>query len=437
MPRQCRTPGRRRPAPSGHGAGVRLLALAAGVAAAVLAAAPAAASGSGPARPGNPSEARAAVPPMSVAITSVNPAIATRNAKVTVSGTITNATGTPATGLMIQLYSSSVRLTSRGAMDSYLTAPAGGVVDSPTNSQLTLATALPAHSARSWSLTLRAKQVGMTTFGVYPLAAQLWQFGAPVDAARTFLPYWPGKSGSRTVKPLSLAWVWPLVDVPHQAACPSLLNDSLAASLASGGRLNELLTVGSSALARGADLTWAIDPALLNDANVMTDRYRVGGTATCSGGSPRPASAAARAWLKEVRSSVGRQDFFVTPYADVDVAGLAHSGLTTELADAFADGRSAASKILGEWQRPSATTGGGGAGAGATGPIAWPPGGIADYSVLESLAASPNRIGTVILDSTMMPQTVSFTPTAVTTTPDGVYVQMHVLAADHGIGPLL
>jgi hypothetical protein len=410
------------------------------LAAAVLAAAPAAASGSEPTRPGDPGQpgkARAVVPPMSVAITSVNPAIATRNTKVTVSGTVSNATGTPAIGLMIQLYSSSVRLTSRGAMDSYLTAPAGGVVDSPTNSQLTLATALPAHSTRSWSLTLRAKQVGMTTFGVYPLAAQLWQYGAPVDAARTFLPYWPGKSASRHVKPLSLAWVWPLVDVPHQAACPSLINDSLAASLADGGRLNDLLSVGSSSLARGTDLTWAIDPALLNDANVMTGRYRVGGTATCSGGSPRPASAAARAWLKEIRSATGRQDFFVTPYADVDVAGLAHSGLTTELADAFADGRSEASKILGEWQRPSATTDGGGAGAGATGPIAWPPGGIADYSVLESLAASPNRIGTVILDSTMMPQKVSFTPTAVTTTPDGVYGQMHVLVADNGIGQIL
>jgi hypothetical protein len=407
---------------------------------AVLAAAPAAASGSGPARPGDPGQpgkARAVVPPMSVAITSVNPAIATRNARVTVSGTVTNATGTPAAGLMIQLYSSSVRLTSRGAMDSYLTAPAGGVVDSPTNSRLTLATALPAHTTRSWSLTLQAKQVGMTTFGVYPLAAQLWQFGAPVDAARTFLPYWPGKSASRNVKPLSLAWVWPLVDVPHQAACPSLINDSLAGSLASGGRLNDLLSVGSSSLARSADLTWAIDPALLNDANVMTDRYRVGGTATCSSGSPRRASAAACAWLKEVGSAAGRQDFFVTPYADVDVAGLAHSGLTTELADAFADGRSEASRILGEWQRPSAATDGGGAGAGATGPIAWPPGGIADYSVLESLAASPNRIGTVILDSTMMPQTVSFTPTAVTTTPDGVYGQMHVLVADSGIGQIL
>src|SRR5262245_33851992 len=458
MPRQCCTPGRRRPASSGHGAGVRLLALAGGVAVAVLAAAPAAASGSGQvqsgrvaqpghaaqprdaAQPGHaaqPSQVRAAVPPISVAITSVNPTIATPNGKVTVSGTVTNATGTAAPGLDIRLWSSSVRLASHDAMAGYLSAPPGGVVDSPTPSRVVLSSAVPAHTTQSWSLTLRAKQVGMTAFGVYPLAAQVSQFGAPVNAARTFLPFWPGKSASRTVKPLSLAWVWPLIDVPHQGACPALLNNGLAAGLAGGGRLNQLLAVGSSALGRGAELTWAIDPALLNDANVMTARYRVGGTATCSGGAVHPASAAARSWLKEVQSAARQQDFFVTPYADVDVAALSHGGLTSELADAFAQGRTEARQILGERQRPSAALDGSDAGAGATGLIAWPPGGIADYSVLESLAASPNRIGTAILDSTMMPPTVGFTPTAVTTTPDGVYGQMHVLLADNGIAQIL
>jgi len=458
MPRQCRTPGRRRPASSGHGAGVRLLALAGGVAVAVLAAAPAAASGSGQvqsgrvaqpghaaqprdaAQPGHaaqPSQVRAAVPPISVAITSVNPTIATPNGKVTVSGTVTNATGTAAPGLDIRLWSSSVRLASHDAMAGYLSAPPGGVVDSPTPSRVVLSSAVPAHTTQSWSLTLRAKQVGMTAFGVYPLAAQVSQFGAPVNAARTFLPFWPGKSASRTVKPLSLAWVWPLIDVPHQGACPALLNDSLAGSLAGGGRLNRVLAVGSSALGRSAELTWAIDPALLNDANVMTARYRVGGTATCSGGAVHPASAAARAWLKEVQSAARQQDFFVTPYADVDVAALSHSGLTSELAGAFAEGRTEADAILGEKQRPSFAPDGGSARAGATGPIAWPPDGIADYSVLETLAASPNRIGTVILDSTMMPSTVGFTPTAVTTTPDGVYGQMHVLVADNGVAQIL
>jgi hypothetical protein len=410
--------------------------MAAAVVAAALSVAPAAASSAGPAGPGQAGP----VQPMSITITSISPTYATPKGQVTVSGTVTNTTAAAATELSVQLWSSSVRLPDRAAMASYLTAPAGATVDSPLpKSMQTLAT-VPAHSTRSWSLTLRVSQAGMTAFGVYPLAAELSQFGGPVDAARTFLPFWPAASQARTVRPVSLAWIWPLIDVPHQAACPALLNNKLKASVASGGRLNQLLAVGSSPAGRSAGLTWAIDPALLNDVKVMTARYQVGGTATCGHASTLPASAAARAWLSGVQSVAAQQDFFVTPYADVDVAALSHRGLNSELADAFADGRKEAGAILhGQVQRPPVALGGSRAEAGATGLIAWPPNGVADYGVLESLAASPNRIGTVILDSTMMPPAVDngITPTAVTTTPDGVYGQMHVLLADNDIEQVL
>jgi hypothetical protein len=412
--------------------------MAAAVVTAALSVAPAAASSTGPARPTGPGQAGQAQP-MSITITSISPTYATPKGKVTVSGTVTNTTAAAATGLSVQLWSSSVRLPDRAAMASYLTAPAGAAVDSPLPKSMQALDTVPAHSTRPWSLTLRVSQAGITTFGVYPLAAELSQFEAPMDAARTFLPFWPAASQARSVRPVSLAWIWPLIDVPHQAACPALLNNNLKASLAGGGRLNQLLAVGSSAAGRSAGLTWAIDPALLNDAKVMTARYHVGGTATCGHASTLPASAAARTWLSGVQSVAAQQDFFVTPYADVDVAALSHRGLTSELADAFADGRTEAQEILhGQVQRPPVATGGR-AGAGATGPIAWPPNGIADYGVLESLAASPNRIGTVILDSTMMPSAVDngITPTAVTTTPDGVYGQMHVLLADNDIGQVL
>jgi hypothetical protein len=439
MPRQCRPPGRRRPARSGHGARVRLLALATGAIAAALSAALAA-----PAAPAAASGARAgqhhAAEPLSIAITSVNPPYATPKAKVTISGTVTNATATPASSLQIRLWSSSNRLADQNAMESYLTAPAASGVDSPTNVTLSLAP-VPAHTTRRWSLVLPVKQAGMTAFGAYPLAAQLVdQFGTQVDAARTFLPFWPAPAKARKVKPVSLAWVWPLIDVPHRAACPALLDDSLAASLASGGRLSQLLAVGSSSLARSAGVTWAIDPALLNDANAMTARYRVGGTATCANAAVRPASTAAQSWLDGVRAATARQDFFVTPYADVDMAALAHRGLNTELGEALAEGRSVAQKILKQPpQRPAPPPAGTRAAAGGTGMIAWPPGGIADYTVLESLAGPPNFVGTVIMDSTMMPPQGggSATPTAVTTTPDGVGGRMHVLLADNGIGQIL
>jgi hypothetical protein len=413
------------------------VALAAAVAAAALSAAPAAASSAAPAGPAQAGPAQ----PLSITITSMSPTYATPKGKVTVSGTVTNTTATAASQLTVQLWSSSVRFPDRDAMASYLTAPAGAAVDSPLPKSIQTLPTVPAHSTRPWSLTLRVSQAGMTAFGVYPLAAQLNQFGAPVvDAARTFLPFWPTASRARTVRPVSLAWIWPLVDAPHQAACPALLNNNLKASLASGGRLNQLLAVGSSQIGRSADLTWAIDPALLNDAKVMTARYRVGGTAICTHASTLPASAAARAWLGGVQSVAAQQDFFVTPYADVDVAALSHRGLNSELADAFADGRDEAKQVLhGQVQRPPVASTGSRARAGATGLIAWPPNGIADYGVLESLAASPNRIGTVILDDRMMPPAVptSVTPTAVTSTPDGVYGQMHVLLADSGIEQVL
>ena len=441
MPRECRTSGRWRPARPGHGTGGHpparrsarraLAALAAGVAAAALSVAPAAASSAGQADPAQP---------MSITITSMSPTYATPKGTVTVSGTVTNTTATAATELTVQLFSSSVRFPDREAMTSYLTAPAGAAVDSALPKSVQTLATVPAHSTRPWSVTLRVSQAGMTAFGVYPLAAQLYQSGTAMDAARTFLPFWPAASHARTVKPVSLAWVWPLIDVPHQAACPALLSNDLKASLASGGRLNQLLAVGSSSAGRSAGLTWAIDPALLNDARVMTARYQVGGTAVCSHASTHPASAAARAWLAGVQSVAAQQDFFVTPYADVDVAALSHRGLNSELADAFADGRDEAKKVLhGQVQRPPVAQTAKAAPAGATGLIAWPPNGIADYGVLESLAASPNRIGTVILDSTMMPPAVQagITPTAVTSTPDGVYGQMNVLLADNGIEQVL
>jgi hypothetical protein len=148
------------------------VALAAGVAAAALSVAPAAASSAAPTGPAGPGRAGPAQP-LSITVTSMSPTYATPKGKVTVSGTITNTTAAAATGLTAELFSSSVRFPDRGAMASYLTAPAGAAVDSPLPKSVATLATVPAHSTRSWSLTLRVSQAGMTAFGVYPLAAQL------------------------------------------------------------------------------------------------------------------------------------------------------------------------------------------------------------------------------------------------------------------------
>ena len=71
-------------------------------------------------------------------------------------------------------------------------------------------------------------------------------------------------------RPEKLAWIWPLITQPQQPACPALLNDGLATSLASTGRLGGLLTDGTSPVGAAAKLTWAIDPSLLSSAALMT-----------------------------------------------------------------------------------------------------------------------------------------------------------------------
>jgi Family of unknown function (DUF6049) len=405
----------------------RFAAVAAAAAAGWLAAAPAAVAGAGrSAPPAHPW----------IAITSLSPTVAVPKGRLTVSGIVANPTGAALQGLSVQLWSSSLPLASRQAMNSYLTAQTAPGLDTPVpGPRLTLPGRVPAHGTEPWRLTLDVAQAGMRSFGVYPLAAQLGNAVTTVDVARTFLPFWPGKSAARSVKPLTIGWVWPLIDTPQQGACPALLSNELSGSVKPGGRLGTLLAAGQSGYGRSAQLTWVIDPALLSDVKAMEQPYQVGARADCSHGRPEPASRAAAAWLSGVKAVTGQQDFFVTPYADVDMAAMAHHGLNTELSNAFNDGQAAARQILGRAQRATPA---------APGLMAWPAGGIADYNVLEELAGQ-QHVHVLILDSKLMPPVkltpagipVSYTPTAVTTTPNRLGGQMNVLLSDHGITQIL
>jgi Family of unknown function (DUF6049) len=196
------------------------------------------------------------------------------------------------------------------------------------------------------------------------------------------------------------------------------------------GRLNSLLAAGETTAARQARLTWAIDPALLKDVSVMGGRYRVNATSNCAAGKWQHASRAAMAWLAGLHQVTAQQDYFTTPYADVDVAALAHRGLDSELQVAFADGQSAAAlakvpgtqtKILGQPQRLT---------PGTVGSLAWPAGGIADVTVLEALAH--NHVQTVILNSRMI-----HTPAAVITVPSGTGGTSNVLLANNTLTQIL
>jgi hypothetical protein len=377
-------------------------------------------------------------PLVTLAITSVSPSFATPGQTVTVSGTLTNASTTALPGLSVQLRSGSSRFTSRNILQEY--ADGDPFNDQPVPGAVTdLTGSLAPRATATWSVALHVNQVPMTMFGVYPLAAQADDSsGNPLAVNRTYLPFWPG---TKALDPQlqQIAWVWPLIDQPRQGLCSDgLLNNGLAASVASGGRLSGLLQVGTQ-YTNSAHLTWAIDPALLSNLATMTKPYYAGGVG-CPGSqrsgraaaAKRAASAAAASWLTQLKSVTASQPVFVTPYADADIAALTKDDLNSDLSRAFTTGRSVAGQILGRDLSPAAQNS-----LNLNG-MAWPADGIANYGVLENLAAS-DKISTVVLDTTTMPPSPQqdFTPSAQTSTPDGEGAALNVLLSDDTITQII
>jgi Family of unknown function (DUF6049) len=357
---------------------------------------------------------------LSIVINSVSPQWGTPDHKVTVTGTVTNGTTTAQQGLSVQLLSSASALTNRSDLNSY----AAGTYQAgyPVTTQTLRSRFIPPGGEVSWTATLQPSMVGMMTFGVYPLAAQVLNgLGEPLATDRTFLPFWPGHTASSRPRPLSIAWIWPLIDHPYQVACPALFSNALAGRLAAGGRLGRLLEAGGSYSA-AAHLTWAIDPALVQNVHTMTHRYQVGGSPDCAGAASLPPSGAAQSWLRDLSRVTAGQQVFLTPYGDTDVAALSHAGPDGDLSRAFA-ARTVGQQIL---HLPSA------------GDIAWPDDGLADSSVLGNLAES--KIKTVVLDSGVMPPSglqPTYTPSAQASAASGLGTRLNVLLADDPITQIL
>jgi hypothetical protein len=356
---------------------------------------------------------------LSVVIDSMSPQAAGPGATVTVSGTVSNDTSRTQAGLDVQLWTSPDRFQTRDAMDVYVNHGTGG--DLVEANSAFIAASLKPGATASWHASFQVDVVGMTQFGVYPVSAQLVDGQGDVLAVnQTLLPFWPGQQAAGLARPLDISWVWPLIDQPHHQVCSALTNNDLATSLAPGGRLASLLDAGQAN--PNADLTWVIDPALLSDVDTMTRTYQVDSGTGCGGAPYQPASKTARNWLSGLRAVTSAQPAVITPYANVDVSALVHSGLTADITSAYQLGSSVAGRVLG----------------GSFGPrIAVPAGGTADLSVLTNLVTT-QHISTVVLDSNEMPPTnpAVFADDAVTSiTVAGL--PMTVLLADHTLTKVL
>ena len=222
---------------------------------------------------------------------------------------------------------------------------------------------LPPGAQADLDVRLPVDLLRLTADGVYPLALEV--HGRRGDAAvgrlggvRTYVPW----SGGRTVDPLRIAWLWPLVDEPRTTPTEELLDDTLSRSLAAGGRLGSSLAASRAGEAgecppaaapspedddpAGGDpagdagpaaplpcapveVTYAVDPDLLFTARSMTNGYQVRRSGRTR---PGEGEAAARAWLEQLTAATSGPDLVALPYADPDVVAL-----TRGVADVGAD----------------------------------------------------------------------------------------------------
>lgn len=365
----------------------------------------------------------------SVAITAMSPRWAGPRSVLAVSGSLTNNSNTTVSGLIVQLYASATQVStvSPGTVFPYYDL-AG--IHALAGVRWRSGRIQPGHSVH-WELHFRAGKIGMTQFGVYPLAVVAHNpANAVLAASISYLPYVPAKKSpyaSTRPAPEQISWLWPLIDKPllgppWQNPCSGPAALALGRSLSPGGRLADLVGVGergaatattasraeetagrsaqgkaargepAQSLAGIAGITWAVDPALLANAKALT---------TCRATAPGLAQAATT-WLASLSAATAGQPLFVMPYGDPNVVALIRQNHQGDVKDAFRLGRAVAQRILHRDVAPAASRQSG-ASAQAAG-IAWPAGGSAGYATIENLAGYQVRVRTVVLSRAALPR---------------------------------
>jgi hypothetical protein len=357
---------------------------------------------------------------------SISPPAATPTSKIMLTGYLQNETGQPiAPGVSLRLRYSARPLAGRTELEQHAEAR-GPVLPGQTARPQLFRQAVAAGAQQSWRMQTTSRELGLTGFGVYPLSIEAYDgTGRGLAAVRTFLTFVP-KDYKKLLKPTKVAWVWPLVDVPHRTVGTRFRDDRLAAEFAQGGRLSGLVAAAHTSK---TPLTWSIDPALLDDARTMTKAYSVLKPGAVADGSvaavEKPESDVAARWLADLKAAAAGDPYFTTPYADPDVVAMVRQRRISDLKYAYSPKvQQVGPDTLG---RPPE-------------PIAWPPEGAAGQDSLGQLSRNleqVNRNGSQIflLSSNVLRGTSqTYTPSAAVRTIQG---GNYFVAADQTISSVI
>ncbi len=249
-----------------------------------------------------------------------------------------------------------------------------------------VADTLPPGGRRSFSLRIPASQLGLTSAGTYVLGIEaigresgVDEFDTRKGILRTFLPWYPPGS---EITPIDLVWLWPLADWPARTADGILLDNQTPTALSDGGRLANLLAVGSK---HRSTVSWIADPALLQTASVMTRGYQVQQDGTVFIGDREEQ---AQAWLTGLAAATRTTGMRSLPYADVDASAVTRADMSNDVVRSVTQGPGIATAAVG---------------APVPGDLYWAPFGRIDRPSLNVLASA--GVTDLVLSADAMPPT--------------------------------
>ena len=277
-----------------------------------------------------PARADADSGPVAVAVDSLTPSAPTDGDTVTVSGTVTNNGKQAVTDAHVGLRVGP-EVDTRSSVDSIAKDSddlQGSIAPEIENKYTEKFSKLVPGVAEHFNISVPADDLNLGEDGVYEFAvslsgqtsAQPWE--QILGIQRTFLPWQPDGAGTKT----KTTALWPLISTTHMAAetgpneeqTPVLLNDDLAKEISPGGRLNQMVTLG-----KDLDVTWVVDPDLLASVDAMTGSYRVRDGENTVAGTHQDV---AKQWLADLQDAVADKEVVALPFADPDLASLAHNG---------------------------------------------------------------------------------------------------------------
>ncbi|MGW7363850.1 DUF6049 family protein [Streptomyces sp. NPDC054841] len=342
-----------------------------------------------------------------VALNDLSPSAPVKDDTLTITGTVTNKGKEPVTDAEVDLrvgprMADRPEIDEASARTSYSPESDAEELGGPYTVRFAR---LASGISQEFKLTVPVSKLELDEAGVYQLGVSLsgQTRSQPRERVlgieRTFLPWQPEATGKRT----QLTFLWPLISTTHLSAetgsdeqqTPVFENDTLATELAPGGRLEQLVSLGSQ-----LPVTWVIDPDLLATVDAMTRNYQIknGQGATTPGRN----QAVAKKWLSTLEEAVQGRKVVALPFGDPDLASLAHrgkdvSGSLSHLQPATAVAESTVETIL--HVKPSID-------------FAWPVEGAIDPSIVDVATSAGAHKIIARSDSLRETGSVSYTPSA-------------------------